>query len=139
MIKIFRLILLTLVLQSCNNPNAVKNTSGIEIKDTVTYIKNVLIEYYQQKAQKSDEGFVIDSSGEKQTGEINLQIVGAYDSLNESYPVYENHRFNKNSFLICGDLNGDKINDVVVNVNSDEGGSLSQWCDIFYLFPMVKN
>jgi hypothetical protein len=135
------LIIYFLLFISCNNQNSKSTNSqvssfpkGVEkIKDTVAFINNSIINYYENIAKYCYDGATlkIDSALSDNRKTFELDIVEDSEISTKIEPSFEHHSFPIRNF-IYGDLNGDKNNDIVVEVDADlHGGSMSHYKDIF--------
>ncbi len=142
------LIIYVLFFISCNNQNSKStnnqlssNAKGVEkIKDTLAFINNSIINYYENIAMYCYNGAIlkIDSASIDNRKTFDLEIVEDSGISTEIKPGFVHHSFPIGNF-IYGDLNGDKINDIVVEVDADlHGTSMSHYKDIF-LFITDKN
>lgn len=121
--KYLPLPIIAFILFSCSNQKSEKEKQAI---DDTTLINNVIIDYYKKEAQKSKQDepqsqLKIDTTTDGIELKLFLDATSASGELN-TIP------FSKD--FIKGDLNGDKINEVLVPVYSTGGGT-AEWQEIF--------
>jgi hypothetical protein len=118
--------IITLTLFGCGQGTGEKAAAENKTTDDTTTINNTIIDYYSKEFQKTKTNepqaqFKIDTS------EDGFELKTILDTTYAAGPL---NTIPFSSKYIKGDLNGDKVDDIVIPVYSTGGGS-AEWQEVF--------